>query len=352
MRIAFPLARRALGIFAQFFAGNAGKLAVAGALLLLTTIPSSRAETVAGYDIIVVAGQSNAAGAGIPDRNAQPHGGQFDDRIMQVGRFGRKNHQVIPVPDVSEVQPGDGLEHWGKPRRSRTRTGFSRAFAEHYAASVLHADRQVLIVPAARGSTSISEWIGDPDFVPRKRAAAPLYRDMIERVRTALQQPGDNRVVAFLWHQGEADINRTRRGDPAMDAARYERALRGLLSGVQRDIPGTYPIVLGKYTPDWLANNSAGLRTKRQFERVLEAIAADSGRIGLVATAGLQSNYGAGLTDRRGQQVHFSGPAAAELGGRYFTVWACILAAHGIAQQLASPSCPSLVIGKTWAQPN
>ena len=282
-------------------------LFLVGLGLLAPQIPLLAGES--GYDIVIVAGQSNAVGRGtgpFDDRFASTN---IDARIQQLGRIGAENMQVIPIGYVSQGVKYDGLQHWGfgDSEDRRTRMGFALSFARMYVKKQLAPGRTVLIVPAAYGGTTIARWVNDS-------AELPLYSDMVARTQAALALPGENRLVAFLWSQGEQDVlNNT---DPSV----YRQKLIELFARLRTDLPQTrpYPIVAGRFVPTWLATSTQ----KENIEKViLRAVRADL-FAGMVSVQGLTSNLDDGVGS---DSVHFSAASQVTYGSRFYSAWRALV---------------------------
>lgn len=151
--------------------------------------PSFAGDAEPGYDIIVIGGQSNAVGAGRGAYRDSVRSIAIDRRIYQLGRnienCVNDEGKVIPASDI--------LEHWlNCPKWGGV--GFGMAFARRWAASPLSQGRKVLIIPGAYGGTTMQQW------------RTSLWPALKSQIKEALAQPGGrNRVVAFLWSQGESD---------------------------------------------------------------------------------------------------------------------------------------------------
>jgi hypothetical protein len=277
--------------------------------------------TTSGYDIIIVGGQSNAVGAGLgpfTDSYANP---TIDARIMQLGRIGDQNLTVIPATWVQDSITYDALQHWVIPAQRKT-MGFAIPFARRYIADGhLAANRKVLIVPTAYGGTSILKWLGEistPTTTPNA-----LYDDMRDRVRTALALPGNNRIVAFLWHQGESDIKFTLDGKNGMTASVYKQKFTTLVNKIRTNFPSNpkFPIVAGDYVPAWRDTGGSEKATiVAAFEKINRDVLSADGKGGVVSSAGLIANYPA-YTTAETQVVHFSAASQVSLGDRYYKKW-------------------------------
>ena len=145
-------------------------------------------------DIIILAGQSNAAGTGTGEVT-QPY--RADERILMMTddsnpRFETEGDFVclkMDLPATNQIaiaeEPADKYSN------------FSLSFAAKYAQAYLEADRKILIVNAAVNGTGFAR--------PEWGIANVLHHRLIAMVEEALSYNPENRVVAFLWHQGEHD---------------------------------------------------------------------------------------------------------------------------------------------------
>jgi hypothetical protein len=291
-----------------------------------------------GYDVIVVAGQSNSTCAGM---------GPFDDplatpairsRIFQIGRLRASDMQLVPAEgnlvsdtaanDRGTVRRFECLQDWNY-YPGLAGTGFALAFAEKYVVTVLAPDRAVLIVPCGCGSTSIRSWAGTlerPDIpCTRGNAGATesvLYADMVKRTRRALAEPGSNRIVAFLWHQGESDALAPLGYRLTPDE--YRGTLADFFRKARQDLAGSapLPIVTAHFSPAWVPLLSpANLGLKRQVEAAVDAACAAVGHCAVVPTDGLTDNLTSGASTDRRQIIHFDARSMIRLGQTMFDRW-------------------------------
>lgn len=163
-------------------------------VLALTLVFASSARAIEGspqgYDIVVIGGQSNAVGAGRGEYHDAFKSEALDQRIFQLGRnigdCASDEGRIIPATET--------LRHWLNCPQSKT-VGFGMAFARRWAASPLSEGRRVLILPGAYGGTTIRQW---------QESLWPALRKNLRSLKTLA--PGTNRIVAFLWSQGESDF--------------------------------------------------------------------------------------------------------------------------------------------------
>jgi hypothetical protein len=126
------------------------------------------------------------------------------DYDMDFTRQDIRNHLGID-PDlhfnriVDMKEPLDSFSH-----ENREGVSFASSFANEYirrnGSSMASARKKLLIVGCGVSATSLSEWKGD-------LAAQTIER--LRKVRSLLTPTNTSKVVAFLWHQGESDMNNT-----------------------------------------------------------------------------------------------------------------------------------------------
>lgn len=274
-------------------------------------LPPSQYNGTDGYDVVVIAGQSNAVGFGCGSQPAVSTAN--DHRIFQLDT----SHRILPASDPLHHRPTQG-----------NAVGFGLTFARLYA-QTLPANRKVLIVPAARGSTSILQWDDlDEGINFQEMAAIPtdsteLWNALIARTRAAMQVPGTNRLVALLWHQGENDYSFMKMPTRGFhrwmpDTEAYQARLRSLVNGFRAYFPSQRPVpfIAGELGSFWSAINGADAsgallgRFNQDLARIRMLPLTD-----VVSASGLQSNLQAGCST---DDAHFSAASQVELGRRYF----------------------------------
>jgi hypothetical protein len=271
---------------------------------------------VSGYDIVIVAGQSNAVGQGngpFTDHNAKA---AYDDRIVQVGRLRLSNKKIVPIGYVENGVKWDGLQSWSESER-RVREGFTLTFARLYARYKLEPGRKVVIIPAAYGGRAIPVWLND--------SPVPVYSDMLSRINTVLALPGAHRIVAFLWHGG-SELVAALNNDPAMNPEIFREDLTQFIAKLRTDLGvPQLPFLSGQLTPHWLSENPSQFAVKQQFEQVNAEVMASTPSAAVVSAEGLTSNEQIGLPFGDG---HFNAASAVEFGWRYFKAWQAVVKAQ------------------------
>ena len=252
------------------------------------------------YDIIIQAGQSNAEGCGygpvtkefVPSPNAFYLSSEKTvdviDGLLKI-EYADVPFEIVPAEEriINDITYGD----------------FSLTFAEEYEkAGLLKEGRKILIVRAAVGGTGfcVKQWgIG-----------MQLYDKLLEMTEYALNLGGDNRIVAFLWHQGERD---------SIEEGAYQN-YKELLTAQTADFRARYgevPFIAADFVHDWKS------KYWEECERVVQItreITKEIGNAGFVETSDLKSNHqqnGEECTD----DIHFCRESLHVLGRRYFDVF-------------------------------
>ncbi|MCA1855235.1 sialate O-acetylesterase [Massilia oculi] len=234
--------------------------------------------------VLVIAGQSNAQGFG----EAMPEEGDLapSPRIRQLGRYrgmrpdGRVEDRWNRIVEASHV-----LDHvkdmrfcnlTGNTDPRRSGTVGPGLFVARHLLPLLPPDAGILLLPEAHGGAGMS--FGDPGTYRPEHAcvegeqpgacigrcvqnspgledsntqgamawadtqgrASPLYLDLRDRLRHALQLHPDNRLLGVVWMQGESDA---RAGDPhaAQHSANFSRMVDRLgaeLADLRAHFPG------------------------------------------------------------------------------------------------------------------
>ncbi len=257
------------------------------------------------FDIIVVGGQSNAIGSGFGSTEDEyiP-----DERIRWINddsnpRFeGSKFFIDYPAPPqitVAEEPINGDVGKMGK---------FCLIFAREYIReNRLEEGRKILIVNAAVGGTGFArnEWGVD----------AVLYRRLKDMTDLALSLNEENRIVAFLWHQGECDSAE----NPDWDVEKRYATHKRNLSVMFHDFCARYhlenlPIYAAGFCNEWYEKN------KVPCDAVLKAIEEVITEMGgsFIHTEDLKSNN---QCSGNGDDIHFCRASTYELGRRYYAAY-------------------------------
>jgi len=322
----------------SFRSGNGG---VSGKTANSTNLSSTQsacgslsgAEPSGDFDIIIVAGQSNAVGSGEGDDFDDPSLNSQDGHLFQIARYGECNGLVIPANPSLQfrlVGPSWSLK------------GIAIPFARRYASQYLSNGRNVLLIPAAQGSTSIVHWANhvlsnDPDPID-------LYNDMMMRTKFGLAYPR-SRVVAVLWNQGEGDISVLDLTDPVARAnaatyysvipngMAYAGLVKKMINQMRADLPQSacVPFLIGESVPAWRDDLPLSAAVKADFRSAQISIAQSLKCVAYVESTGLTSNTEDFPTDAGAaaeNKIHYSARSAAAYGSRYFTSFNAIQTAN------------------------
>jgi hypothetical protein len=240
--------------------------------------------TQCAFDVIIQAGQSNAEGYGFGPVENPYHP---TDRVWYLN------------PDLTISQATEQV------RGNEIQSNFSLSFAREYLKNgYLAQGRDLLIVRSAVGGTGFSDH--------RWGMCDDLYLRMMEMVSQALALNPQNRLVAFLWHQGENDANY------GASFEEHKKNLQTLVDSAFKtfNVP-ELPFIAGDFVQHWKGENV------EKCEPVISAIRAvcESCKNGaFVETDGLLSNEQELHRAPLGWKdiIHFSRVAVYALGERYF----------------------------------
>jgi hypothetical protein len=244
-----------------------------------------------GSDIVLILGQSNAQGAGVP----------FDSSI-DILTSGINQLAGSEGPENTVIPAIESLYHvgrWVDGTNGRPRVGPVMEFARQYFYTQ-PSNRDVLIVPAALGSTSITgneSYSWDPD---NTTAVVNLFHRAVEKTQMALALNPNNRLVAILWHQGESDAG-------AKTESQYRTKLLQIIDLLHGEFGATVPFLIGGLVPEWVGTNPL----RQAIQNALASIPA-------------QRNYTAYTAGPSGMNqdelIHYNAVGARNLGLRFFSI--------------------------------
>lgn len=253
-------------------------------------------------DIILLAGQSNAVGYGC---------GEADYKLQHMERV--KVLYDDQAEDYAKDENGKEYmaiyEPW-KYKLIEANQGYTGSLAMRFADAyiekgLLASDRDLLVVRCAVGGTGFSKGLwGVGDL---------LYRRMLDLVSYALSLNSENRVVAFLWHQGECDAFENADWTPEKRKESYYRDLRAVVEGVRNHCrTPNLPFLCGGFTDEWSKDYQDACNAVITAQK---QICVDLGWGAFTDTAGLLSNN---QKVGNGDTIHFCKEAVYEIGCRYF----------------------------------
>ena len=254
------------------------------------------------YDIIILAGQSNAVGYGC---------GEADYALKHIDRVSLLYDDQ--PEDYSRDENGkeflDVREPWRitlTPAEKGYTGSLALRFADEYIErGLLEHGRKILIVRCAVGGTGFCKGLWGVGQL--------LYRRMLDLTRFALDLHPDSRAVAFLWHQGECDAYENPDWDPLKKRVYYRDNLNGVISGVRSFVHDRrLPFLCGGFTDDWSKDYSEHCDA---IVKALKQVCEGAGCAEYIDTKGLMSNDG---LLHNGDTIHFCKQSVYEIGLRYF----------------------------------
>ncbi len=258
------------------------------------------------YDIIIIGGQSNAQGYGL---GAVTKEYLPDERILimndEINACFEKDERGIDVLKINYPSPKRITVADERMENGEKIGNLALTFAARYVADGrLGEGRRLLILNTGVGGTGFRD---DQWGIGRT-----LYERMKDFCHTALKLGGENRLVAFLWHQGECDSIENPEWDSEFRFLTHRKNLAGMLSDFKTEfsVP-TLPVIMGGFCDEWY------LEHKAVCDAVIGAmreVCAEQGG-GFVETAGLKSNHEAGVNE---DVIHFSRESLHILGERYY----------------------------------
>ena len=254
------------------------------------------------FDIIIQGGQSNAFGMGWGPVEEEY---QADEDILYL------DADKITSEGIVDGVWGLVLEYLDKPfeisvASNRTLDGrivgdFALTFAQEYKKKYLAEGRKILIVRAAVGGTGFMKkhW----------RVGDIVYEKMLQLIDYALGLNPENKIVGFLWHQGEHDAFEGNAPDV------FKGQLETMLSSVKQryHIPDL-PFVCGDFVNEWKTQNLESCNPI--VDKIREVAKWANGEF--VETSDLLSNN---QKNGCGDVIHFCRSALQELGKRYFDAY-------------------------------
>ena len=261
----------------------------------------------ADYDIIIEAGQSNAQGCG---RGPVTEEYVPDEDIMYLVR------DFAVLEGISNGKWSFDLTYKNTPLRIEVaderdgaggRVGdFALTFAKKYKENGFLAEgRKLLIIRAGVGGTGFKKKQWTPD--------GAVYLKMLEMIDFATALNEKNRLVAFLWHQGEHDAFE---GNPP-DV--FEDQLRFMIDSVkERYNAPEIPFVSGDFVNEWKSEN---IESCTPIIERIKRITAEQGGMFVEASDLSSNNQAVG----NGDNIHFSRESLHILGIRYFDAFSEIM---------------------------
>ena len=258
------------------------------------------------YDIIIQAGQSNAQGCG---RGPVTEEYTPDSDIMYLYQNFTNEDKIVDgiwKAAINVLDPAFYIDIADECSDEAGKIGdFSLTFCKEYKKNgLLGEGRKLLVIRAGVGGTGFKKkhW-GLTD---------EMYLRMIDMIDYALSLNPENRITAFLWHQGEHDAFEGNEPDV------FEAQLRTMIDTVRAkyNVP-TLPFISADFVNEWKSEN-IDICTPI-VERIKTVTAAVGGAF--VETADLPSNN---QKIGNGDNIHFCRESLHILGKRYFDAYQTI----------------------------
>lgn len=262
-----------------------------------------------GYDIIVLAGQSNAEGSGVGEGSIahynNPNILELVDKNRHLVTLSEEGVLCLPKPYEWTLQIANERNAGGT-----LYADFAQSFAEEYIKEgKLESGRKVLIVKTAIGGTGFmrNQW----------GKGCPMTDRAFEMVDYALSLQEHSRIVAVLWHQGEHDAFES----PELSLSTREKFYYdkfGCLVDALVDKYGIMPIIAGGFIDEWSKDylsqcDAISKATKKVLNRYGGAV---------VSAKGLKSNN---QDSNNGDTIHFCRKSLYRLGKKYYQAFEKII---------------------------
>jgi len=264
-------------------------------------------------DIIVVAGQSNAEGNGLLEDVSKRI--VFDDQYEMVDA----NKYYFDSTNPNDVRLVLTMPIETKIRNLQERitddnkycSDLSISFVQKYInAGYLKEDRKILVVKAAVGGTGFTK--------KQQGVGNVLFERLIQMVDLALSYNKENKIVAFLWHQGEHDAYENMGKDPQYIYDFYKAAfLRQTQAFINRYKQFSFPVITGGFCPSW-RNLKENIVACDKVEQALKDSCKLLDKADFVKVNDLKSNA---EIINNGDGIHFCRESLFILGERYFDSW-------------------------------
>lgn len=305
---------------------NTFKFAVTTLTFLVANL-SHAGDTSAGYDIFLLAGQSNMAGRGnLASTDPEPVS-QWNTAIKMWDHAQGKIVQAKdPIIHQDPLQAG--------------KMGLGMSFANDHIAALRAAgytNRKVLLVGAAWGGTGFNAT-ATHNWTPTGDLASGAVNRANAAIAAALAAYPTSHFRGILWHQGESDI----KGGDITESPTYQSKLVQLISNFRSNIKVSgvavstnAMVVIGVPTPCFMtscsnisSSSNGTLADRTSYLTMANNIQAAITHSGCVGNNNLTWNLG---TDG----VHYDRPGQRAMGKRYREKF------HELAMGVAQTKCSS-----------
>ena len=265
------------------------------------------------FDIIVVAGQSNAEGYGV-SLDKKPISVPDAYEIIDKNKYGMKLKQDGSYDSLDFVYPVETIIRELQERNvdGTYNSDLSLGFVEKYKKSEFYSpERKILVIKTGYGGSGFA--------FDQQGVGNPLYIRMLDMINIGLSLNKNNKIVAFLWHQGEHD---------AFENAwfnyeeRYEYYYSNLLKeflAVRKEYKQfAFPIITGELCRDWKKRYKI---ESEAVERATIDVCENIGNAAFVHASDLPSNA---EVVHNGDLDHYCKQSILTLGERYFKAFASL----------------------------
>lgn len=260
------------------------------------------------FDIIVVAGQSNAQGMG-KSHDKKPiivddvyEALDFNPVVFvndDNGKYLRLDVKMPPEVTIQNLQEGLGDNGYYY-------CDMSISFVESYLKNrPIAKGRNLIVIKSAIGGTGFA--------LNQQGVGNVVYERSVKMTNYVLSLNKNNRIVAFLWHQGEHDAFEK----PEMDNESryifyYNKLKEQLLDFRNKFSRFKFPIIAGSMCDEW---KNTLLEKCLIIEKATKDVLTEIGYSGYVDLSGLKSNN---QEFNDGDTIHFSKNSQQIIGKRYF----------------------------------
>ncbi len=197
-------------------------------------------------DIIILAGQSNAEGNGVSSSN-KPIIVSDAYEIIDKNKYGMKLKEDGSYAGLDFVYPVETIIRELQERKvdGTYNSDLSLSFVECYKRSKFYStDRKILVIKTGYGGSGFA--------FDQHGVGNPLYQRMIDMINIGLSLNKDNRIVAFLWHQGEHDaFENAQFSDEERYDYYYSNLLKEFLAVKEQYKQFKFPIITGGLCRGW-----------------------------------------------------------------------------------------------------
>ena len=265
------------------------------------------------FDIIIVAGQSNAEGYGV-SFEFEPLIIPDAYEIIDKNKYGMKLKTDGSYDDLDFVYPVETIIQELQERKvdDKYNSDLSLSFADQYRKSKFYSpERKILVIKTGYGGSGFA--------FDQHGVGNPLYKRMLDMINVGLSLNKDNRIVAFLWHQGEHDAfeNAWFSYQERYDYY-YSNLLKEFLAVREEYKQFDFPIITGEMCRDW---KKRYVTESEAVEKATIDVCEKIGNAAFVRASDLPSNEEA---IHNGDLDHFCKKSILTLGERYFDAFASL----------------------------